>query len=91
MAILTAEMKEMVATQQCFIATVGKDGMPDVAPKRSTRVFDDETLVFTEGTGGTTWRNIQAGSVVAVGVVNRDILDGYPVIGEPEIVTSGVL
>ncbi len=91
MAILTAEMKEMVAAQQCFIATVGEDGLPNVAPKRSTRVLDDETLIFTEGTGGTTWKNIQAGAKVAVGVVNREVLDGYRFVGTPEIVTAGEL
>jgi uncharacterized protein len=89
MAILTAEMKDMVATQQCFIATVGKDGMPNVAPKRSTRVLDDQTLIFTEGTGGTTWKNIKEGTRVAVGVVNREILDGYRFVGTPEVITSG--
>lgn len=36
MAKLTQEMKEMIATQQCFIATVNADGTPNVAPKRST-------------------------------------------------------
>ena len=46
MAKLTQEMKEMVITQQCFHATVSKDGVPNNAPKRSTRIFDDETLIF---------------------------------------------
>ena len=91
MAILTQEMKDMVATQQCFVATTGKDGMPNVAPKRSTRVFGDETLIFNEGTGGTTWKNLQNGSKVAVGVVNREVLDGYRFVGTPEIITEGDL
>jgi len=89
MAQLTQEMKEMVLIQQCFHATVSKDGVPNNAPKRSTRVFDDETLIFNEGVGGTTYRNIQDGSKVAVAVVNREILDGYRFLGTPEILTSG--
>lgn len=59
------------------------------APKRSTRVFDDETLIFSEGTGGTTYKNILNGSKVAVAVVNREILDGYRFLGTPEVLTSG--
>lgn len=47
----TQEMKDMIGSQQCFMATVGKDGLPNVAPKRSTRVFNDAALIFTEGTG----------------------------------------
>jgi len=69
MATLTQEMKEMIATQQCFIGTADADGMPNVAPKRSTRVLTDDSLIFTEGTGGTTYANIKRGSKVAVAVV----------------------
>jgi len=89
MSQLTNEMKEMIMSQQCFHATVSKDGIPNIAPKRSTRVFDDETLIFTEGTGGKTYHNLLDGSKVAVGVVNREILDGYRFIGSPEVLTDG--
>ena len=91
MSQLTPEMKEMITTQQCFHATVSKDGIPNNAPKRSTRVLDDETLIFSEGTGGRTYQNILDGSKVAVAVVNREILDGYRFIGTPEVLTDGEL
>lgn len=71
MSILTKEMKEMIESQQCFHATVSKDGIPNNAPKRSTRVFNDDTLVFTEGVGGTTYQNILDGSKDAVAVVRN--------------------
>ena len=89
MAKLTQEMKEMILTQQCFLATVSTDGVPNNAPKRSTRVYDDETLIFNEGTGGATYRNILDGSKVAVAVVNREVLDGYRFLGTPEVIVSG--
>jgi predicted pyridoxine 5'-phosphate oxidase superfamily flavin-nucleotide-binding protein len=89
MAKLTQEMKDMIGDQQCFIGTVGKDGIPNVAPKRSTRVFDDESLMFTEGTGGATYRNILAGSKVSVAVVNREIPDGFRFVCKPEFQDSG--
>jgi len=89
MTILTQEMKEMILTQQCFLATVSIEGIPNNAPKRSTRVFDDKTLIYNEGTGGNTYRNILDGSKVAVAVVNREILDGYRFLGTPEVLTSG--
>jgi uncharacterized protein len=91
MATLTQAMKDMVATQQCFIATVNENGIPNVAPKRSTRVLNDNALIFTEGTGKATYSNIKNGSKVAVAVVNREILDGYRFIGTPEIQTNGEL
>jgi hypothetical protein len=89
MAKLTQEMKDMILTQQCFHATVSKEGIPNNAPKRSTRVFDDETLIFSEGTGKTTFRNILDGSKVSVAVVDREILDGYKFLGTPEVLTEG--
>ena len=89
MAQLTQEMKEMIMNQQCFIATVNRNGVPNNAPKRSTRVFNDGTLIFSEGTGGTTFKNILEGSKVSVAVVNREILDGYRFLGTPEVKAEG--
>ncbi len=91
MAKLTQEMKDMIGTQQCFHATVSKDGIPNNAPKRSTRVLDDETLIFTEGVGGVTYQNILDGSKVATAVVNRETVEGYRFIGTPKIQSSGEL
>jgi uncharacterized protein len=91
MAILTQQMKEMIANQQCFIGTVSTRGIPNVAPKRSTRVLSDDSLIFTEGTGGTTYSNIKNGSKVSVSVVNRDILDGYRFVGNALLQESGEL
>jgi hypothetical protein len=91
MATLTQEMKEMIATQQCFIGTVNADGTPNVAPKRSTRVLSDDSLIFSEGTGGATYANLKRGSKVSVSVVNREILDGYRFNGTVELQESGAL
>lgn len=81
----------MIATQQCFVGTVNADGTPNVAPKRSTRVLSDESLIFTEGTGGATYANIKRGSKVAVSVVNREILDGYRFLGNATMHEDGEL
>ena len=91
MAILTQEMKDMVATQQCFIGTVNANGSPNVAPKRSTRVLSDDALIYTEGTGGTTFANILRGSKVAVSVVNREMLNGFRFIGSATVEDEGEL
>lgn len=91
MATLTQEMKEMIATQQCFIGTVNSDGTPNVAPKRSTRVLSDQSLIFTEGTGGTTYANIKRGSKVSVAVVNREILNGFRFLGNAVAQEDGEL
>lgn len=89
MGKLTQEMKDMIAAQQCFHATVSKEGVPNIGPKRSTMVFDDDTLLFNEGTGGQTYRNILDGSMVATAVVDREKMDGYRFLGKPEVLSSG--
>ncbi len=91
MALITQEMKDMIATQQCFIGTVNADGTPNVAPKRSTRVLTDESLVFTEGTGGATFANVKRGSAVSVAVVNREVLNGYRFVGTATIQENGAV
>ncbi len=89
MAKLTQEMKDLVAAQQCFIATVNPDGTPNIGPKRSTRVLDDDHLAFNEVTGNQTWKNVQNGSKVAIAVVDREKLKGFRFVGTPEAITSG--
>jgi hypothetical protein len=91
MVTLTREMKNMIATQQCFVGTVDFDGTPNVAPKRSTRVLSDSSLVFTESTGGATYANIQRDPRISVSVVNRDILEGFRFIGKATIFEEGEL
>ncbi|MDA8219924.1 MAG: pyridoxamine 5'-phosphate oxidase family protein [Chloroflexota bacterium] len=91
MAKLTQEMKDLVAAQQCFIATVNPDGTPDIGPKRSTRVLDDEHLAFNEVTAKQTWSNVERGSVVAIAVVDREKLKGFRFVGTAEPITSGPL
>ncbi len=91
MASLTQAMKDMIGAQQCFVATVNADGTPNVGPKRSTRVLDDEHLMFAEVTGKRTWANIQNGSKVAIAVVDRDKLEGFRFLGTPEVIQAGPL
>lgn len=90
-AKLTQDMKDMIAAQQVFHATVSADGQPNIAPKRSTRVLDDETLIFSEGTGGATMRNILDGSKISAAVVDREAITGYRFVGTPEFQSSGPL
>ena len=89
MAVLTQEMKDMIHNNQCYVGTVSKDGLPNVAPKRSTRVFNDETLIINEGTGGATYQNLLDGSKVVVAVANREIMDGYRFICRGELIHDG--
>lgn len=88
MAVLTQVMKDMIDNYQSFIATVNKDGTPNISTKRFIRVLNDDTLEITERAGGTTYSNILNGSQVAIAVANRQALDGYRFVGQIEVHNS---
>ncbi len=91
MAKLTEEMKNLIANQQAFIATASPDGTPNIATKGSTKVLDDEHIVFFELTGGRTWENLTKNPKVAIAVADRNKMQGYRFVGTAEIVTGGDL
>ena len=78
MGILTDDMKRLVDEQQLgFYATVCPDGSPNLSPKGSTRVWDDDHLFFADICSPQTTANIAAGSAVAVNVVDPFARKGY--------------
>lgn len=91
MAKLTEEMKALVSSQQAFIATATPNGVPNIATKGSTKVLDDEHLVFFELTGGRTWENLQKNPKVAIAVVDRSKMQGFRFVGTAQLITEGEL
>jgi len=91
MAKLSNEIKAVFEKQLAVIATSSADGTPNVGPKGSMYIADDETLAYSEGTGEKTLRNIQGNPKVAVLVVDRENSDGYQVKGTAEVLTDGDL
>jgi predicted pyridoxine 5'-phosphate oxidase superfamily flavin-nucleotide-binding protein len=91
MAKLSNEIKAVFEKQLAVIATSSANGTPNVGPKGSMYIADDETLAYSEGTGEKTLRNIQENPKVAVLVVDRENSDGYQVKGTAEVLTDGDL
>jgi predicted pyridoxine 5'-phosphate oxidase superfamily flavin-nucleotide-binding protein len=89
MVKMTGEMKAMLEKQLPIVATSTKEGIPNVGPKGSLYVLDDETLVYSEGTGRKTLKNMVENPNVAVLVVDREKLDGYQFKGKAELLTQG--
>ena len=91
MAKLTQEMKDMIANQQCFVATASPEGTPNIGSKGSTYALDDEHIAFFEFTGGRTWENLQKNPRVAIAVADKSKLQGYRFVGKAEFITEGEL
>jgi predicted pyridoxine 5'-phosphate oxidase superfamily flavin-nucleotide-binding protein len=78
MGILTADMKRLVNEQQLgFCATVCPDGSPNLSPKGSTRVWDDDRLFFADICSPRTTENLRSGSLIEINVVDPFLRKGY--------------
>jgi uncharacterized protein len=78
MAILTEDMKRVVREQRLgFYATVGEDGSPNLSPKGTTYVLDDDHLFFAEIRSPQSVANIRRGSLVELNVVDPFVRKGY--------------
>ena len=90
MAILTEDMQRVVREQRLgFHATVCADGTPNLSPKGTTDVWDDDHLWFAEICSPQTLENIRRGSLVEVNVVDPFVRKGYRFKGPAVIYESG--
>jgi uncharacterized protein len=86
MGTLTADMKRLVDEQRLgFYATVSDDGTPNLSPKGSTYVLDDDHLFFAHVRSPQTVANIRRGSPVELNVVDPLTRKGYRFTGKGEV------
>ena len=90
MGILTADMKRVVAEQRLgFVATVCPDGTPNLSPKGTTAVWDDDHIVFANVCSPGTLANLRRNPSVEVNVVDPFVRKGYRFKGVATILESG--
>src|SRR3954464_12181008 len=80
--MLTQDMKRVIAEQRLgFVATVAPDGAPNVSPKGTFAVLDDNTIAFGEIRSPGTIRNLRANPRVEVNFVDVFVRKGYRFAG----------
>src|SRR5689334_3065373 len=90
MATLTDDMKRLIREQRLgFYATVSGDGSPNLSPKATTFVLDDEHLFFADVRSEQTVENIRRGSLVEVNVLDAGTRTGYRFKGPAAIHEPG--
>ena len=90
MAILTDEMQRLIFEQRlCFIATVCPDGTPNLSPKGTTTVFDDDHLVFADIISPNTVANLRHNPAIEINVVDPFVRKGYRFKGTADIHETG--
>jgi len=90
MGILTADMKRVVGEQRLgFVATVCPDGSPNLSPKGTTAVWDDDHLVFANIRSPGTLANLRQNANVEINVVDPFVRKGYRFKGIASVLESG--
>jgi len=92
MAKISEEVKKIISeVRPAMVATANKDGMPNVSPRGSFRILDDEHVIFTDGGRMYTLANLRENPKVSAIVYNAETRQGCRIWGKAEILESGEL
>jgi predicted pyridoxine 5'-phosphate oxidase superfamily flavin-nucleotide-binding protein len=87
---LTAEMKEMVERLGSITSpTVTPDGKPNLSPKGSLKVWDDETVVFADIASPGTMRNLRCNPFIEINLVDPLVRRDLRFKGRADVYESG--
>ena len=91
MVTISEEIKNFVNSQKLgYVATVSKDGMPNLSPKGTIVVMSESTLVFADIRSPQTIQNLQDNPSVEINVVDPFQRLGYRFKGEGKIINEGL-
>ena len=89
MPILTEDMKRVIRQQRIgFVATVCPDGTPNLSPKGTAAVWDDDHLLFADLASPVTMENLRHNPAVEINLVDLYSRKGYRFKGSASIVTA---
>jgi uncharacterized protein len=87
---LTADMQRIINEQRLgFVASVCEDGTPNLSPKGTTAVWDEEHIVFADIRSPGTIANLRHHPVVEINVVDPVSRKGYRFKGTAKIYEQG--
>jgi predicted pyridoxine 5'-phosphate oxidase superfamily flavin-nucleotide-binding protein len=90
MPVLDDDMKRCVERQRLgFVASVSPDGTPNLSPKDTLAVWDEDTLVFADIRSPATVRNLIENPAVEVNVVDPESHRGFRFRGRARVLLSG--
>jgi predicted pyridoxine 5'-phosphate oxidase superfamily flavin-nucleotide-binding protein len=88
--MLTADMKRVIGEQKLgFVATVNADGTPNLSPKGTMQVLDDDHIIFADIRSPGTMANIARNPVMEINFVDPFSRKGYRFKGTARVVAKG--
>ncbi len=92
MVILSEKIQEFVRIQRLgYVATVCPDGTPNLSPKGTVTVWDENHLIFADLRSPGTVKNLQSNPAIEINVVDEFIRKGYRFKGKVQVLTEGAL
>jgi hypothetical protein len=92
MGLITADMKRVLDEHRLgFVATVCPDGTPNLSPKGTTTVWDDDHLVFANIRSPGTIANLRQNANVEINVVDPFARKGYRFKGVASVLDAGAM
>ncbi len=90
MGLLTNEIKNLIEQQKLgYVATVSPDNTPNLSPKGTISVWDDEHLVFADIKSPQTMKNLEKNPSLEINVVDPIARKGFRFKGSGTILSSG--
>jgi uncharacterized protein len=90
MPAIPPEARDLVVrTRLGFVATTNQDGTPNLSPKGTLTVWDDDTLMFADLDSPGTLRNLARNPAVEVNVVDGFLRKGFRFRGRARVLSSG--
>lgn len=90
MSAMDQDMIRLVNEQRLgFVATVGEDGSPNLSPKGTMVVVDDDHIAFGEIRSPNTLTNLRASPVMEINFVDPLARKGYRFKGSAEVFEAG--
>ena len=90
MGIIDADMRRIVDSAKLgFVATICEDGSPNLSPKGTLRVYDDDHLVFLNQASPNTVANVRRDPRLEINVVDFLKRRGYRFKGTAELRLPG--
>ena len=90
--IIEPKIKDFVNFQKLgFVATVNSDNTPNLSPKGTVRVWDDENLIFADINSPQTMENLNNNNSVEINVVDPIKRKGFRFKGNAKMISDSDL
>ena len=88
--MITEKIRKFVSQQKLgFVATVSPDGTPNLSPKGTISVLDENTLVFANIRSPQTIENLEKNPSIEINIVDPFSRRGYRFKGIAKIISDG--